>query len=540
MVLQVSQGAQPKARKDVDMPSTLKDALSEATTGTNSSNNEDPGSQPSPAAGAEVPVTVHASRYSTAARGAGKLPPVHEETRTVIILPQGAVVRLSATVTQGELVVLTNNRTGADVICRVTSVKTQPGIQNYVHLEFTQRALDFWEEASTAGRGNSVGKSPVITTPATMPSTLPTSTAIASRNSPVQENRAPVAKIPPATMEAKSVSATSTRVTPLADLPTGNSPETDVDSSAAQSEISAPPVARAAFQKQPSAPTARTPRLQPFEPVISQSKSTSKTVVLFAIAAVVLLGIGVVAGSLLLRQDHGAISTEQLSNPQQSAPAAPPSVTSRSEAPVFNASGNANSPELPASASLRSPRPEAPLAQPAPAPAVVAPAKPEVQPKAVTRSNINVGKISAPRPKAAAQANSSEPPPVFTAEANAFPGLIGENVGNAGPRPNPMLPAGPAPPAPVKGGQLQQPKLLSSIAANYPPLARAQHVQGDVVIDALIDATGRIAATNVISGNALLRQQAIDTLRRWKYQPAMLNGQAIPIHINVTITFHLN
>jgi periplasmic protein TonB len=216
-------------------------------------------------------------------------------------------------------------------------------------------------------------------------------------------------------------------------------------------------------------------------------------------------------------------------------------VTSRSEAPVFNASANANSPELPASASLRSPLPEAPLAQPAPAPAVVTAAKSEgVQPKPVTRPNINVGKISAPKPKTAAPVNSIEPPPVLPAQVNAFPGLIGENVGNAAPRANLMLPAGPAPPAPVKGGQLQQPKLLSSEAASYPPLARTQHVQGDVVIDALIDGSGRVAATNVISGNALLRQQAVDALRRWKYQPALLNGEPIPIHINVTITFHLN
>ena len=59
------------------------------------------GSQPSPRTDAvvvEVPVGVLASRYSGTARGVGKtLPPaVHEETRTAIVFPQGAVVRLSA------------------------------------------------------------------------------------------------------------------------------------------------------------------------------------------------------------------------------------------------------------------------------------------------------------------------------------------------------------------------------------------------------------------------------------------------------------
>ena len=86
---------------------------------------------------------------------------------------------------------------------------------------------------------------------------------------------------------------------------------------------------------------------------------------------------------------------------------------------------------------------------------------------------------------------------------------------------------------------MQQPKLLSSAAAVYPPLARAQGAQGDVTIDALIDANGKVSATNVLSGNPLLQKAAVDSLRLWKYQPAKLNGEPIPIHINVTISFHL-
>ena len=110
------------------------------------------GSRRTDAVGAEIAVTIHASRYSTASRGTASknLPPIHEETRTVIIFPNGAVVRLSASVTAGELVVLTNQRTADDVICRVATVKAQPGTQNYVNLEFTQRAPSFWGDAMPA------------------------------------------------------------------------------------------------------------------------------------------------------------------------------------------------------------------------------------------------------------------------------------------------------------------------------------------------------------------------------------------------------
>src|SRR5262245_7045947 len=100
------------------------------------------------AIGAEIPVTVHASRST---QGLGKnLPSVHEDTKTVIVLQQGAVVRLTASLVTGETVVLTNRMTGADVLCRVGNVKSQPGIQHYVDLEFIQRAPSFWGDTTAA------------------------------------------------------------------------------------------------------------------------------------------------------------------------------------------------------------------------------------------------------------------------------------------------------------------------------------------------------------------------------------------------------
>jgi TonB family protein len=125
----------------------------------------------------------------------------------------------------------------------------------------------------------------------------------------------------------------------------------------------------------------------------------------------------------------------------------------------------------------------------------------------------------------------------LSADANASPNIIGQSLSSAAPQAS-ALPA-PAALAPRKGGELQQPKLLSSVAAVYPPLARAQGAQGDVTIDALIDVNGKVSATNALTGNPLLQKAAVDALRLWKYQPATLNGEPIPIHLTVTISFHL-
>ena len=99
-------------------------------------------------------------------------------------------------------------------------------------------------------------------------------------------------------------------------------------------------------------------------------------------------------------------------------------------------------------------------------------------------------------------------------------------------------PAAPAAPV-VVGGDVKQAKLISSIPPVYPPMAKAQHISGAVTIDALIDANGRVTAMKVISGPTLLQEAAKDALKQWKYQPAMLDGKAVSMHLTVTIQFRL-
>jgi TonB family protein len=99
-------------------------------------------------------------------------------------------------------------------------------------------------------------------------------------------------------------------------------------------------------------------------------------------------------------------------------------------------------------------------------------------------------------------------------------------------------PAAPAAPVPV-GGDVKPAHMLSSVPPIYPALAKTQHVAGDVRVDALIDATGRVTTMKVVSGPSLLHQAAMDALRQWKYQAATLDGKAVPMHLTVTIQFRL-
>jgi protein TonB len=97
-----------------------------------------------------------------------------------------------------------------------------------------------------------------------------------------------------------------------------------------------------------------------------------------------------------------------------------------------------------------------------------------------------------------------------------------------------------APPEPPQvGGDVKPAKMISSVPPVYSSLARSQHVSGDVKIDALIDANGRVTSMKVISGPTLLHQAATDALRQWKYQPATLDGNPVPMHLMVTLQFRL-
>jgi TonB family protein len=96
--------------------------------------------------------------------------------------------------------------------------------------------------------------------------------------------------------------------------------------------------------------------------------------------------------------------------------------------------------------------------------------------------------------------------------------------------------AEPAAPVPI-GGDVKPAKLIKSVQPNYPAMAKSQHVSGNVQIDALIDADGNVSAMKVLSGPALLREAALQSLKQWKYQAAELDGKPTSMHLTVTLQF---
>jgi protein TonB len=151
----------------------------------------------------------------------------------------------------------------------------------------------------------------------------------------------------------------------------------------------------------------------------------------------------------------------------------------------------------------------------------------------------SLGKVRLAKPKAGRVANvqpNGEVEPALEVSSDTLSG--GESTLGANFAESSKQPAAPAAPAQV-GGDVKPARILSAVPPVYPALAKAQHVSGEVRIDALIDAAGRVTTMKVVSGPSLLHQAAIDSLRQWKYQAATLDGKPVAMHLTVTVQFRL-
>ena len=104
------------------------------------------------------------------------------------------------------------------------------------------------------------------------------------------------------------------------------------------------------------------------------------------------------------------------------------------------------------------------------------------------------------------------------------------------------LPSSPAPPekepAPVRvGGEIRQPRRTHHVIPDYPEIARQARVTGIVILEAVIDATGRVVNVRVLRSVPMLDQAAINAVRKWRYEPTRLNGVPVPIVMTVTVQF---
>jgi len=99
-------------------------------------------------------------------------------------------------------------------------------------------------------------------------------------------------------------------------------------------------------------------------------------------------------------------------------------------------------------------------------------------------------------------------------------------------------PPEPAPPIRLHSG-MKAPVKTRDVAPVYPAIARAAHVSGVVILEAVLNAQGGVESVRVLRSIPPLDQAAVDAVQQWRFTPALLNGQPVRVVMTITVNFTL-
>jgi TonB family protein len=106
--------------------------------------------------------------------------------------------------------------------------------------------------------------------------------------------------------------------------------------------------------------------------------------------------------------------------------------------------------------------------------------------------------------------------------------------------PSPAAPPGAAP-ADVKvaGRDVPAPKRTRFVSPVFPLEAQAAGQRGIVIIELVIDATGKVATADVLRSVPPFDEAALTAARQWEYEVTKVDGKPVPVRLTVPITFAL-
>ena len=99
--------------------------------------------------------------------------------------------------------------------------------------------------------------------------------------------------------------------------------------------------------------------------------------------------------------------------------------------------------------------------------------------------------------------------------------------------------AAPSGPRQDTSGEIVEPLPLKKVDPKYPPTLMAEHVEGEVILYAVIRRDGSVDGIQVVRGiDPLLDANARRALAQWKFRPAERGGEPVDLEAIVHIPFH--
>ena len=91
-----------------------------------------------------------------------------------------------------------------------------------------------------------------------------------------------------------------------------------------------------------------------------------------------------------------------------------------------------------------------------------------------------------------------------------------------------------------RSGGVLQASATQRVEPVYPPLAKAAHISGAVVVEVTIDESGIVQSARAISGHPLLKDAAVQAAQGWKFQPTTLSGTRVKVIGTITFNFQMD
>jgi protein TonB len=89
-------------------------------------------------------------------------------------------------------------------------------------------------------------------------------------------------------------------------------------------------------------------------------------------------------------------------------------------------------------------------------------------------------------------------------------------------------------------GDVKAPVVIRRVAPLYPKLAINARMNGTVIVECIIDKTGRVREAHVLrSTSTMFDQSALDAVQQWQFAPGSLHGNAIDTIFDLTVTFRV-
>jgi TonB family protein len=466
----------------------------------------------------EIPVGVWGSRRGAFSSGQfGRIEVFAEETSTVIVFPHGAVIRLSAAVAPGQMMMVTNRDSNQVAACRVVKARNFPNTKGYAEVEFFRPTNSFWGDYIPQG----TMKLAAAPAPAAADKYADDfwNNAYSPEMINVLANAAAASKVAPATVRNKvtSIGSRAKQIPSAKTLAQRAMPTSTPILAQPHQRANERSWIRDFLSSLPGQVVALSGADRNFSP---------KPRMAFAWVTVTCLLLMGATGMFLLHR-----GMPQTDTTAQTFPAPDSSETSstanaaQSSQPESNSSSGAPSvePGVPVIAKTEN----FPGTQAREYGDNTRAAQPSSKTSSLERKILNNGKPLAapPVPRRSATLIGKEAPPTMTgANSNpgtgAIPGIFSA-----------FLPT---------GGRVKEPQLVSKSAPNYPAMAKQSQIEGEVTVNAVIDITGKLTNIKVVSGSPLLQQAALDSLRTWKYEPALLNDKPVPVQTSITVKFRLH